>query len=107
MTRENIYEENARVLEDELGVKITPINVSRSHLPPHDPVNHPSHYTDGQIEVSDFIADKNFNFFLGNVIKYVSRAGKKDPTKYLEDLKKAEWYLKREIQRISDDAVNY
>lgn len=63
----------------------------------NDNVNHPSHYTDGKIEVIDFIEDKNLNYHLGNVVKYVSRAGKKDPEKYLEDLQKAEWYLKREI----------
>lgn len=65
-----------------------------------DPVNHPSHYTDGSIEVSDFIADKNFNFFRGNAIKYISRAGKKDPNKEKEDLEKAIWYLQREIHRM-------
>ena len=58
----------------------------------NDNVNHPSHYTDGNIEVMDFIEDKQLNFARGNVIKYVSRAGKKDPNKELEDLKKAMWY---------------
>ena len=63
----------------------------------NDPVNHPSHYTDGNIEVKDYIRDKDFNFFLGNVIKYVSRAGKKYKDKQIEDLKKARWYLEEEI----------
>lgn len=67
-----------------------------------DNVNHPSHYTDGNIEVIDFIEDKNFNYHRGNVIKYVSRAGKKGPGKELEDLKKARWYLDREIQRLEE-----
>lgn len=66
----------------------------------NDPVNHPSHYTDGKIEVIDFIEDKNLGFHLGNAVKYISRAGKKDPSKKLEDLKKAQWYLNREIERI-------
>lgn len=66
----------------------------------NDPVNHPSHYTDGQIEVSSYIADKNFNFFRGNAIKYVSRAGKKDSSKEVEDLEKAVWYINREIERL-------
>lgn len=65
-----------------------------------DPVNHPSHYTYGKIEVSDFIADKDFNFFRGNAIKYISRAGLKDPSKEIEDLEKAVWYLNREIDRL-------
>ena len=69
----------------------------------NDNVNHPSHYTDGNIEVMDFIEDKQLNFARGNVIKYVSRAGKKDPNKELEDLKKAMWYLNREIERLSKE----
>ena len=60
-----------------------------------DPINHPSHYTYGTIEAIDYINDKEFNFNLGNVIKYVTRAGHKDDA--LEDLKKAAWYLNREI----------
>ena len=66
----------------------------------NDAINHPAYYTDGKIEVSDFIADKNLNFFRGNVLKYICRAGKKDPDKEVEDLKKAEWYLNREIDRL-------
>lgn len=65
-----------------------------------DNVNHPSHYTDGKIEVIDFIEDKKLGFHLGNAIKYICRAGKKDPAKEVEDLQKAEWYLHREIQRL-------
>lgn len=64
-------------------------------------INHPSHYTDGKIEVIDYIEDKRFNFNLGNVIKYVSRAGKKENE--LEDLNKALWYLKREIERLENE----
>lgn len=60
-----------------------------------DLVNHPPHYKAGGIETIDFIEAKDLNFRLGNVIKYVARAEKKgDP---LEDLKKARWYLEREI----------
>lgn len=61
-----------------------------------DPVNHPPHYQAGGIETIDFIEAKDLNYRLGNVVKYVSRAGKKnfDP---IEDLEKALWYLQREI----------
>ena len=57
-------------------------------------VNHPSHYTDGKIECIDYIQDKltpdEFQGFCkGNALKYISRAGKKNPDKYNEDLKKA------------------
>lgn len=66
----------------------------------NDPVNKPAHYTDGKIEVIDFIEDKKLGFHLGNTVKYVARAGKKDPSKTIQDLEKAEWYLKREINRL-------
>ena len=67
-------------------------------------VNQPSHYVDGNIEVIDFIEDKKLGFCLGNAIKYISRAGKKDPNKEVEDLKKANWYINRRIKEL--EAVN-
>lgn len=70
----------------------------------HDPVNRPSHYTDGKIEVIDFIEDKKLDFHLGNAVKYIARAGKKDPSKKVEDLKKAQWYLNRAIMRLEQKA---
>jgi hypothetical protein len=69
----------------------------------HDPVNHPSHYTSGKIEVIDFIEDQKLNYHRGNAVKYIARAGKKDPDKEVEDLKKGLWYLTREIQRLESD----
>lgn len=71
----------------------------------YDIVNNPSHYTSGNIEVIDFIEDKHLGFCLGNVVKYVARAGKKDPNKEIEDLKKAEWYLKRRIKELEESIV--
>ena len=65
-----------------------------------DVVNHPSHYTDGKIEVIEFIEDKNLNYHRGNAIKYICRAGKKDPQKEIEDLQKAIWYINREIKNL-------
>jgi hypothetical protein len=62
-----------------------------------DNVNSPPHYNTGSIETITFIEDKDFNYRLGNVIKYVSRAGKKIGSDPVEDLKKARWYLDREI----------
>jgi len=70
----------------------------------NDVVNHPSHYTDGKIEVLDFIEDKKLGFHLGNVVKYVARAGKKDPEKTIEDLEKAEFYLKRKIKKLKEES---
>lgn len=62
-----------------------------------DAVNHPAHYTSGRIEVIDFIEDQKLDYHLGNVIKYVCRAGRKDPATEQEDLRKAVWYLQRRI----------
>ncbi len=61
-----------------------------------DVINHPSHYTRGKIEVIDFIEDQQLPYHLGNVIKYIARAGYKGDK--LEDLKKARWYLDRYIK---------
>lgn len=60
-------------------------------------VNHPAHYNAGSIEIIDAIEDWNLNFHLGNTVKYIARCDHKG--KALEDLKKAAWYLDREIQR--------
>lgn len=67
----------------------------------NDPVNRPAHYTDGKIEVIDFIEDKKLGFCLGNAVKYISRAGKKDPEKEVEDLQKAAWYINRRIKELT------
>ena len=65
-----------------------------------DKINHPPHYTTGNIEVIDFITDKKLNYCRGNIIKYVVRAGIKDPETELEDLEKARWYIEREIKEM-------
>lgn len=71
-----------------------------------DVVNHPIHYTDGKIEVIEFIEDKQLNFHRGNAVKYICRAGKKNPDKEVEDLQKARWYIEREIQRLTQVEEN-
>lgn len=63
-------------------------------------VNHPEHYNIGKIEVIDAIEDWDLDFHLGNVLKYIVRAGVKDPLTYLEDLEKAKWYLDRKIKTL-------
>ena len=65
-----------------------------------DNVNHPDHYNHGKIEVVDFIEDQHLGFHLGNAVKYISRAGRKDPDNIIEDLRKAAWYLNRQIERL-------
>ena len=67
----------------------------------NDPVNHPAHYTTGKIEVIDYIEDQKLPYHLGNAVKYISRAGKKDKDKTVEDLKKAVWYIQRYIGLIN------
>jgi hypothetical protein len=62
-----------------------------------DIVKSPPHYRTGGIETIDFIEAKDLNYRLGNVVKYVARAGKKLDSDPLVDLKKARWYIDREI----------
>ena len=68
-------------------------------------VNHPSWYgsKDDPYETIKVIQAWGLNFPLGNAIKYISRAGKKDPTKTVEDLRKALFYIQYEIDRIERD----
>jgi len=67
-----------------------------------DTINHPPHYTFSAIEVIDVIEAWELGFHLGNVVKYVARAGRKGSM--LDDLKKARWYLDREIGRLEQEA---
>lgn len=68
--------------------------------PVDDPVNHPPHYASifRGLEVIDLTEQMNFN--RGNAVKYICRAGHKDPGKEVEDLQKAAWYINREIERL-------
>jgi hypothetical protein len=66
--------------------------------PKADPVNNPAHYTVGGIETIDFIEAKQLGYNLGNVVKYLTRADHKGNK--LEDLRKAQWYLTREINSL-------
>ncbi len=63
-----------------------------------DPVHHPPHYTFGKIEVLNAIEDWGLDYHRGNVVKYMVRAGKKDPDKMIEDLRKARFYIDRLIK---------
>lgn len=71
------------VMEEELPVTM------------HDPVNHPAHYKVGGIETIDFIEAKRLNYNMGNAVKYITRADHKGSRR--QDLEKAIWYLKREL----------
>ena len=66
-----------------------------------DSINHPAHYGGHTTyETIKVIEAWELGFCLGNAVKYISRAGKKDQAKTVEDLKKARWYLDREIQNL-------
>ena len=51
-------------------------------------------------DVIDYIEDQQLNYHRGNAIKYISRAGYKDPSTEIQDLKKAAWYINREIEML-------
>lgn len=67
-------------------------------------VNHPQHYggEDNPYEAIKVITAWRLGFCLGNVVKYIARAGKKDKTKEIEDLEKARWYLDKHIEHLKE-----
>lgn len=69
-----------------------------------DKVNHPKHYTSHPSGIEAITICEHFNFNVGNAIKYLWRAGLKDKEAELLDLQKAEWYVRREIKRLSSSA---
>lgn len=73
-------------------------------LRPYEVVNHPLHYGGEQdpYEAIKVIDAWGLGFALGNTVKYISRAGRKDPSKELEDLKKAMWYLQHHINKLEN-----
>lgn len=90
---ESLYKKPTRLLESAREMKATLDALDK--IKDIDPVNHPPHYKAGGVETIDFIEAKDLNYRLGNVVKYVTRAEKKGNP--IEDLKKARWYLDREI----------
>jgi len=79
----------------EHGEVVGVADVAPAPAPKADPVNNPAHYTTGGIETIEFIEAKKLGYNLGNVVKYITRADHKGNK--LEDLRKAQWYLSREI----------
>jgi hypothetical protein len=71
-------------------------------------VNHPDHYQfgeNGQYEAIKVIEAWDLGFALGNTVKYISRAGKKNPEKEIEDLKKSLWYLQHHIEKLENKKI--
>ena len=69
----------------------------------HDPVNHPKHYTEHPSGVECIQVTEHMNFCLGNAVKYIWRAGLKSDNP-AEDLRKARWYIDRELKRIAGES---
>ena len=119
--QEKINEKIKELNENQKSIKDSIVNLTKEYAPnayqeildafyeSHDKnvedekdchVNHPNHYggSDNPYEVIKVLENWDLDFHLGNVVKYVSRAGKKDKSKEIEDLKKAMWYLQRKIE---------
>jgi hypothetical protein len=88
-----VRQETVTLGGDFSGVNIDLVHTGEQNKP--DMVNNPPHYTNGGVETISFIEAKGLDYHLGNVVKYITRAGKKDDE--LQDLKKARWYLERAI----------
>ena len=66
-------------------------------------INHPNHYLgERKYEPIDVINDWELNFQTGNAVKYISRAGRKDANKTIQDLEKAIWYLQWEVKKLKN-----
>lgn len=83
-----------------MAIPSDPVLVGQNQ-PPDDPINHPTHYTFSKVEVIDAIEAWELGFHLGNVVKYIARADRKGNRS--NDLKKARWYLDREIRRLEEE----
>ncbi len=87
--------EATKIKDDEIIYQSAPLA--------RDSINHPKHYTShpGGIETIEITRHMNFN--RGNAVKYLMRAGLKDPAKEVEDLQKAAWYINDEIERLKQN----
>lgn len=94
---------------DELYPAPSSLDLVKEEVPVETPaevsaVVHPAHYGgDTTYEAIKVIEAWGLGFHLGNTVKYISRAGKKDKHKLLEDLKKALWYLTRKIAKLEEE----
>lgn len=94
------------VIQKESGMVIWQHNDAIDIAVNNDPVVHPKHYINGPpcphcgAPIECITITERHNFNIGNAIKYLWRAGNKDPKKHAEDLRKAAWYATREAERI-------
>lgn len=80
----------------------SPGEVAEEVEPPADTVNHPTHYNSHPSGVECITVVEHMTFNVGNAIKYLWRAGLKDENPSVQDLKKAQWYISREIEKLSE-----
>ncbi len=102
--RKIISDEISRTLVEFLNADNQPTENQQEETKPSEQketVNHPSHYNQGKFEAIDVIEDWKLNFNLGNAVKYIARCPFKQNK--LEDLKKARWYIEREIKTVEKD----
>ena len=98
--RKNIIASKTKEITEKLSATFENLTLTEN-------VDHPNHYGGDTIyEVIKVLEAWNLDFHLGNVVKYVSRAGKKDKTRELEDLEKALWYLQRRIKILKEENRN-
>ena len=76
------------------------VAVSAPETKLNDPINSPSHYTSSPSGMEFIVVAEHMNFCIGNAVKYLWRAGLKGEGTNIEDLKKARWYIDREIARL-------
>lgn len=99
MSRTVHYDTNGNEIYEEESTNDAPTYAQEqlADIERREAVNHPSYYKTGGIEAIDVIEAWNLDFCLGNTVKYIARCGRKSD-KVLEDLRKAAWYLNREIE---------
>lgn len=100
MSRTVHYDTNGNEIYEEESTNDAPTYAQEqlADIERREGVNHPSYYKRGGVEAIDAIEAWELGFHLGNVVKYIARAGRKTADS-LQDLQKAAWYLDREIKR--------
>ena len=101
MSRTMYYDMNGKEIDTEDCINDAPTYPQEqlADIKRREGVDHPTYYKRGGIEAIDAIDAWGLGFNLGNVVKYIARCGRKSD-RVLEDLKKATWYLNREIERM-------
>lgn len=69
-----------------------------------DKISAPEHYTFGKYQPKDVIWDWHLDFYLGNVIKYIARAGRKEDSSMIDDLRKARQYIDFELEKLQENS---